>query len=609
MKRLLPYILIIAVVGLFALSPFGVELVNAGTDGAVAQKGCISLSGFSMMSCVAGVGNILIKVSSIVLYFAAMVFDYAVIVSVKDFAQYASMPGITDGWMIARDVMNLVFIFILLFISIATILQLSGYDTKKLLTSVILVALLVNFSAIATKVVIDGSNILALEFYNAIRPPQINGQPASLSSVFVSGLKLSSVYKAYDPNGSGTGAPVKDQFSAMGLIVAGFGGSALILVTAFVLFAGAILFIYRTISLLFLIVLSPIAFTAMAFPGMESHAKKWREELFSQSFFAPAYLFMIYLVAKMITSGGLASQMGVGAKDGVLDGAFKSGAGGINTMVYFVILIGFMLGSLIVAKSMGAHGSKMVEGWGKTLKKEGQGYAGTVGKRWTAPAAKRLAEGTEKTRAGRIIGAGLRRIPLATKGLAKAGTLDRPEVKKYEKKYDQYERATLDNILMNPKRNLINRAEREALEKVIEKKKKEDVKKKEKKDNIEGEADRLKVIEKELLKAEMVVPGGSKTVEETYEAELLSNKSRLMALQGNPSEGAHKDRAELLIKEKKIEKKIKNIENLRKEKITINEKQEKRKEMEGLEDRLSKTEKGLKDAGDKKPSEDDSKKT
>jgi len=389
-KKFLPYILLTAAAAFFALGPFGPNLAHAWNLNVFPSAKDIVSGIFAEL------GNLFLRIASIVLYFSGKIFDYAVRISVLNFSDYANMPGIMDGWRIVRDVMNLFFIFILLYIAIGTILQLAGFDTKKLLTSVIIVALLVNFSAVLTKVVIDASNVLALEFYQKIGQPSINGQEASLAGVFVSGLKLSTVYKPYDQNAPGP-RPVKNQLSFFGVIMGTFGGVLVILITSFVLLMAAVLFIYRTVALLFLIVLSPLAFVAMAFPGMGSHAAKWRGQLFSQAFFAPAYLFMIYLVAKIITSQqGLAAAVGVGPTDGLLDAL---GGGSVKVMVYFAILIGFLVGSITVAKSMGANGAVMVEGWGKKLKGKAQGYAGGVAVRRLAPLAREIESGEAQKRA------------------------------------------------------------------------------------------------------------------------------------------------------------------------------------------------------------------
>src|SRR3989338_9536011 len=75
---------------------------------------------------------------------------------------------IKDGWTMVRDLLNLVFIFILLYAAISTILQYGNMDIKKILPSLIIAALLINFSMLITKMVIDASHIFAWEFYNQI---------------------------------------------------------------------------------------------------------------------------------------------------------------------------------------------------------------------------------------------------------------------------------------------------------------------------------------------------------------------------------------------------------------------------------------------------------
>jgi len=426
------------VAAFFAFGPFGFDVAHAWNLSVFPSAKDIILGMFAEL------GNLFLRGAAIVLYSVGMIFDYAVKISILDFSKYANMPGIMDGWRIMRDVVNLSFIFILLYIAIGTILQLTGFDTKKLLTSVIVIALLVNFSAVLTKVVIDASNILALEFYQKIDQPSINGQKASLAGVFVSGLKLSTVYKPYDQKTTGP-KPVKNQLSFFGIIMGTFGGVLVILITSFVLLMAAVLFIYRTVALLFLIVLSPLAFVAMAFPGMQSHAAKWRSQLFSQAFFAPAYLFMIYIVAKMITSKqGLASKVGLGPTDGILG---FLGGGSVEVMVYFAILIGFLVGSILVAKSMGANGAVMVEGWGKKMKGKAQGYAGGVSKRYVGRAASKANEAlmaTEGTR-GRIAGV-LRKVPFAQRGVAGLAQLKGKEIGKYKKKYSNYDERTLRQL-------------------------------------------------------------------------------------------------------------------------------------------------------------------
>ena len=81
---------------------------------------------------------------------------------------------IAKSWTIVRDLSNIFFILILLYIAIKMILGLGGAEVKKMIVNVIIVALLINFSMFFTQVVIDSSNILALIFYNKLSTQVVN---------------------------------------------------------------------------------------------------------------------------------------------------------------------------------------------------------------------------------------------------------------------------------------------------------------------------------------------------------------------------------------------------------------------------------------------------
>ncbi len=83
-----------------------------------------------------------------------------------------SSDFISESWTIVRDLSNVFFILVLLYIAIQTILGIGGGGhgggPKKMIAQVIIMALLINFSMFFTKVVIDSGNILALVFYNKL---------------------------------------------------------------------------------------------------------------------------------------------------------------------------------------------------------------------------------------------------------------------------------------------------------------------------------------------------------------------------------------------------------------------------------------------------------
>jgi hypothetical protein len=89
-------------------------------------------------------------------------FDVFVAYSISS-DSYTNANGqfINQGWGVIRDIANVMFIFILLYIAIRHILQMGSSNTKRLLTSLIIAALLINFSLFFSKVIIDAGNIFS----------------------------------------------------------------------------------------------------------------------------------------------------------------------------------------------------------------------------------------------------------------------------------------------------------------------------------------------------------------------------------------------------------------------------------------------------------------
>ncbi len=433
------------------------------------------IMGSAVKGAAAWGGYMIMTVTSSVLGLAGYFFDAAIKYAITD-AGIGMNSIIKDGWTLSRDVANLFFIFILLYISIATILQLAGYGVKDLLAKVIIIALLVNFSLVITNVIIDASNVLAVEFYSKVAGVKDSGgnivggirdaagNPVGLSAAVISGINPQSLFDSSPLFGKkmddGTTKQLETNGTLMQIITITFMGSALILIAAFVLFAAGIMFVIRTVVLWILMILSPLAFVAMALPRTKQYASDWWSKLFNQAFFAPAYLFLFYFTIKIITQGGIIRQA-------IMDN-YSLGSGladpdpvNVKLILNFVLIIVLMLATLTIAKTLGGASAETGLKWANNAKKWGKGYAGRVSKRYTAPAARQLIEG--KGRFART----LRKVPLAPRVLAKASVADEPEISKYMKQYSSYSPAALAAIRREPKITL-NRAQLAALEKLKE---------------------------------------------------------------------------------------------------------------------------------------------
>src|SRR3989344_3723233 len=125
--------------------------------------GCVIMPpGVIIGCCILQVFFILWQASALVATLAGHFLDFFIYYA-TDSASYIN-TFVSKAWGAVRDVANIFFIIALLYVAIKTILGLNVTDNKKLISAVIIVGLIINFSLFTTKVVIDGSNILAKIF-------------------------------------------------------------------------------------------------------------------------------------------------------------------------------------------------------------------------------------------------------------------------------------------------------------------------------------------------------------------------------------------------------------------------------------------------------------
>ena len=278
---------------------------------------------------------------------------YHTIVNVKE--NYDKIEGINVAWKTIRDLGNMGFIFVLLYAAITTILG-TGKNNKELIVKIVVVAILINFSLFFTKVIIDISNVLALAFYDAIVPGAaatgFSISETGLSHAFTQYLKLTSLF------GSSTNGL---NLSMSEIITMGIMGSILLLISAFVFFAVALMFIIRYVVLIIVLILSPIAFLSFVLPEMNQYRDQWWKALSGQAFFAPIYFALTWISLKILAGimgaekavfGKAADFSAIGNLGSVASNQAVSGAseGIVATFINFAIVIAFIIISLVIAK-------------------------------------------------------------------------------------------------------------------------------------------------------------------------------------------------------------------------------------------------------------------
>ena len=376
-----------------APAPTGAPLPDCWTG---VGNGFISIPG-----CMANAGYVVLLITSRLLWAAGWLFNITIgySLNIGDFLEKVQIINI--GWGVFRDIANICFIFVLLAIAISTILQIESYNAKKMLAKVIIAALLLNFSLFFTKVVIDSSNILALQVCTKITGDVCNPnnlKDAGIAQTFIQGLGISGIYKVGADNGGDSVTNGKNAAQSLvgsnlttgNVLAVTLGGAVLILVTAFVFFAATILFIIRTVTLIFVMILSPVAFVARIFPNGDTYFKDWSKTLINQSFFAPAYMLLLFIVVSIVSGnyGDYKDKLGISHSASL--GTFLAGNGdAVGTVYAFVVIIGLMIGSLFIAKEMGAKGGDFAR---NIAGKASFGVAGWTGRQTIGRGAKALGE-------------------------------------------------------------------------------------------------------------------------------------------------------------------------------------------------------------------------
>ena len=258
--------------------------------------------------------------------------------------------AVEETWKIVRDLFNLTFIFGLVYIGFKMILDADDHHGRKMLVNLIGAALLVNFSLFIIKFLIDISDITAAVIAKGF------STTTSISNAFINVINLGTILKL-----SGEQIAALQTSGAFAYI---FGIMIFLAVASFVFAAGGILLIIRFIVLNIYLVFSPIMFIGWVFPSFAHHSKKYMDGFLAQAFFAPAYLLMLYLSFKVLSTYADVQDVNYGAL--FVDGPVKANSAEM-AIPFFILAMIFLVASLVVAKNMGAVGASTAVSFGNKL--------------------------------------------------------------------------------------------------------------------------------------------------------------------------------------------------------------------------------------------------
>ena len=286
------------------------------------------------------------------------------LVNIVQYNNFINEPSIISAWVVVRDLCNMFFILILLVVAFATILRIESYQWKKILPKLLIMAVLINFSRTICGLIIDASQVIMLTFTNAF----------GTGGNFVDMTQMAKYFTGVTFGDFGT-----DNFSVLNVVIGMLIGIMFLIISGIVLVVAMSVFFMRIVMLWILLVLSPLAFLAAAFPAGQKYATQWWSEFVKYIINGPVLAFFIWMAlitsqqkVAFFTQGDAAASL---AKQCFGSSQIMC----MGTFMPFILSIGMLIGGLMITQQIGGVGSSVA---GKGLdwaKKSAKFVGGAVG--------------------------------------------------------------------------------------------------------------------------------------------------------------------------------------------------------------------------------------
>ncbi len=285
----------------------------------------------SVMGCVAQIlyGGVFRPVA----FFAQLmgqIFDFFLGYSLSD--ESYRHDFIQTGWQLVRDISNIFFIIIMVWSGLIAVFNTKKASYKQVIPTLIINALIINFSLFATRIVIDLSNITARIFYNQM-VVKVGGEVVSgdtgfkpISEAIVSSFNPQSIFRnsvlqsedlgSDTESGSATSADFNSQsknqtqgakFKRYSREYASYFALVTLLAimitfsVAVMFWKTAFIFVGRVVGLYVAMIFSPFAFLSRG--GLPLVSKipslnfgSWWGDLYKYALVAPIFVFFLYII-------------------------------------------------------------------------------------------------------------------------------------------------------------------------------------------------------------------------------------------------------------------------------------------------------------------------
>lgn len=205
----------------------------------------------------------------------------------------STTSGIYDAWKVFRDFANIAFVIMLILIVLSQItgFGISNYGIKKILPSLIVVAVLVNMSFLLCQLLVDVMNIVGAEVGGIFARIGVGNGTTVTGGTVVKGA-IATVFSVAGITGLGITVGytiVTNPGLLIPILIFGIG----IIITLFFFYA---ILAIRKAGIYAMIILSPLAIVCYALPNTKSLFDRWKK-LFTA-------LLVVYPICQIVTGGG-----------------------------------------------------------------------------------------------------------------------------------------------------------------------------------------------------------------------------------------------------------------------------------------------------------------
>ena len=266
---------------------------------------------------------------------------------IAQYNNFINEAGVITGWIVLRDLSNMLFIIVFLIMAFATILKIQSYGYQQILKRFLILAILINFSKTIVGFVIDFFQIVMLTFVDAIKDIAAGNVVAGL------GIGTWDQFTSVIDNASQSG------FFA--IVASAILLAIMMLITVIVMGMFIVALTMRIVQIWIYIVLSPLAFFAYTFPGGQKYFNDWISKLSKQLLIGPFIAFFLWLSFTIVGHGNINESIDAGsATNAELEDL--SAATQPNQMINFIIGISMLIASLKIAQELGAAGAAGASG-------------------------------------------------------------------------------------------------------------------------------------------------------------------------------------------------------------------------------------------------------